>query len=108
MELTDLEICKRIAEIEGIKVSESVMQLGCDLIPTGRGMIDDNFMQYSPLENDALCFRLMIKYEINLSYDFKSCNNRYVCFHNKHIETTLSRSVGANKAICLAIIEANK
>ena len=106
--MNDLVICKRIAEIDGVKVSESVMQSGCNLIPTGRGMIDDNFMQYNPLENDALCFRLRIKHEINLSYDFKSCSNRYMCFHNKDTSTVLSRSVGANKAICLAIIEANK
>ena len=50
-EWTEDEINLRCAELLGINVSESVMQLGISFIPTGRGLIDENFMQYDPCNN---------------------------------------------------------
>jgi hypothetical protein len=100
-ELTDLEICKRIAEIEGVDANESLMQVGSCYIPTGRGLVDENFIQYNPLTDDALCFKLRIKYGI---WRWSNpCEGKFnVCI----------RGVGGwvsyetlNKAICLAIIE---
>lgn len=106
IELTNLEICKHIAKIEGYP--QKVMGHDTVIVSTATEHTLGHWKEYNPLTDDALCFQLMLKYEINLNYDFKGCSNRYVCFHNKHIATELSRSDGASKAICLAIIEAKK
>ena len=95
--MDDLEICKRIAEIEGVIGHE----YQGSFVPSNKfGMAvndsKDNIYSYSvddysynPLIDDALCFKLMVKYEIQLTY-------------------YPSVIVNPNRAICLAIIEANK
>ena len=57
-ELTDLQICKRIAEIEGHET------LPCDEYQEGDFyiVINDHGEDYNPLTDDALCFQLMVKY----------------------------------------------
>ena len=72
-ELTDLEICNRIAEIE-----------------------------FNDLIDDALCFGLVKKYGVEIipQWDRVSANNGIECAHEY--------AKNPNKAICLAIIGANK
>ena len=117
--MNDLGICKRIAEIEGVKVSLSVMQLGDALIPTGRGLIDSDFQQYNPLKDDALCFQLAKKYRVSIDY-FEDWQRQG---EDKDVLARLEIGLGIhalgtvdfcknddslNKAICLAIIEVHK
>ena len=103
-ELTDLEICKRIAEIEGV-------EFNCDHGHVFYWLTEDSPVQnYNPLTDDALCFRLMIK------YDMVPCRSDhlgvYECVYD--IEIALCGGVGSildespNRAICLAIIESKK
>ncbi len=105
--LTDLEIEKRIAKIEGIEVSESVMMLGGNPIPTGRGLITDKYIVFSPLTDDALCFQLMVKYKIQFmpSKFTPRCDGRKQ--FGAVSDDLILRSNNPNKAICLAIVEAN-
>jgi len=103
--MNDLDICKRIAEIEGYKVNISIK---CEGIWCSR--YDNNcYGNYNPLTDNALCFQLMIKYSVNLNIQDTSRKN---VFH-KYIACVDDFGVGLdktspNKAICLAIIEANK
>ena len=103
--MNDLDICKRIAEIEGYKVNLSIK---CEGVWCSR--YDNNcYGIYNPLTDDALCFKLMIKYSVNLNIQDTSRKN---VFH-KYIACVDDFGIGLdktspNKAICLAIIEANK
>ena len=63
--MTDLEICKRIAEIEGYRVSTDVKP-SCGSVYAN--IYPDNcYGNYNPLTDDALCFKLMVKHNIKLS-----------------------------------------
>ena len=116
-ELTEMEICKKIAKIEGhifAKWSEkqnkpAILKEGS----TNQGRV------YNPLTNDALCFQLMIKHEVIREwepYDFVGWN--YHSQKDKNPERITERTyfgkgeetpdISPNKAICLAIIKAHK
>ncbi len=88
--MTDLEICKRIAEIEKIHVSNAEC-----------GM-------YDPLTEKALCFDLMVKYKVEIEWCGNECatwiynEDGYPEYKVLHHDGTLQQ------AICLAIIEANE
>lgn len=102
--MNDLYICKRIAKIEGVETYISrfgtLMSVCKPCNPSNR---------YNPLTDDALCFRLMIKYRINFNHAMLTDGtlHRY-----QAVNTITSKGFGLcknpNKAICLAIIEANK
>ena len=106
--LTDLEICKRIAEIEGVDYSfhKAVNALAY----TNKF---DEVLWYNPLTDDALCFQLMVKYAIEVKPPLKGVqkNTKVVWsvfngvddFDNYYLY-----NADTNKAICLAIIEAHK
>jgi len=118
--MNDLEICKRIAEIEGkefyllesgedtypmIKVwSDSVLKDKC---------VPKRFFEshdYNPLTDDALCFQLMVKYRIN--FETITCNDgEFVCYDFLWPDGQFYKSLqndNPNRGICLAIIEAHK
>ena len=108
--MNDLDICKRIAEIEGYKVNISIK---CEGVWCSR--YDNNcYGIYNPLTDDALCFQLMIKYSIDLIHELKGGeykHHRYVAKRElprvKH-EIVSPDLTSPHRAICLAIIEANK
>ena len=115
--LTDLELCKRIAEIEGEEVTvrfdwddnlRTRLSYGSEF--------EDRMPEYNPLTDDALCFRLMVKYDIRVE-SFEptlkdgSDGYEYHCYKQgalNYASNTLSISKSPNLAICLAIIEAHK
>tara|TARA_R110000744_G_scaffold54233_1_gene115242 strand:- start:96 stop:398 length:303 start_codon:yes stop_codon:yes gene_type:complete len=97
--MNDLDICKRIAKIEGYKVNLSIK---CEGVWCSR--YDNNcYGIYNPLTDDELCFRLMIKYELSL-IAHEGDQTNWDCV----ISDILICDKNPNKAICLAIIEANK
>ena len=69
--MNDLEICRRIAEIESIKglVTNSTTQT---LVYEDSLGICSEARHYNPLKDDALCFRLMVKYEIDFEQVYTS------------------------------------
>mgnify|MGYP003636529076 FL=1 len=103
-ELTDLEICKRIAEIEGFLTDPDDKYPRYLRFKSGEHV---GYKTYNPLTDDALCFKLMVKYKIQLrkvtngdgwSASFNKLNHSICTLFN----------TSPNKAICLAIIEAHK
>jgi hypothetical protein len=110
-ELTDLEICKRIAEIEGVHVFSEGGEL---FVPDYEASLDlgyDEDKEYNPLTDDALCFKLMVKYSVDIQqgksmsiakiYDDPEDDPlSEICFYHE--------DVTHNKAICLAIIESQE
>ena len=105
-ELTDLEICQKIAEINNDDVT---LILKSDVEYEAGLYFKESGGEYDPLTDDALCFKLMIKHQI----DF---------YHAVYADETIRRyeavnaitgkgfgfSSSANKVICLAIIELHK
>jgi len=92
--MTDLEICKRIAEIEN-KTFE-VNHWG-DVFTTNVGL--RKF--YNPLIDKALCFDLMVKYNVVFLDSEASVTTLHSC--NGYAEHP-----DPQKAICLAIIDSHK
>ena len=103
-ELTDLEICKRIAEIEGV---EFRTQNGKVLPENPAEAITSKLTDvYNPLTDDALCFKLMIKYKISL---IQHQNNTAVyCIYNHDEKHATNTMTNPNRAICLAIIKSKE
>ena len=97
--MNDLDICKRIAEIEGYKVNISIK---CEGVWCSR--YDNNcYGIYNPLTDNALCFQLMIKYKLSL-FAPEGEQTNWDCI----IIDIFTCDENPNKAICLAIIEAHK
>ena len=75
--MDDLDIRKSIADIEGHK---NIMQGNTVIVNyNGSGEVED-WEEYNPLVDDALCFQLMVKYDVTLtvlSSDFYRTNGKY-------------------------------
>ena len=111
-ELTDLEICTRIAEIEGIKVFMYSHIVFGDILCREMSSLNLAPQPYNPLTDDALCFRLMVKYEVEAIPLVSGVNGRHSAIarvfngQDDFIEFK-AQSDTLNKAICLAIIKAH-
>ena len=105
-ELTDLELCKRISEIGGVKVSQG--QHG-----SGPVYLWDYERQevYNPLINNAQIFDLIIKYKVDIVHgrrlsvvkiydDPEDDPISEICFYHE--------DTGYTRPILIAIVEANK
>ena len=117
--MNDLDICKRMARIEGVNYTVCI---NAKLYPSRNAIYfreyegnrpapteSKKLKEYNPLTDDDLCFKLMIKYSVNLNIQDTSRQNVL----HKYIACVDDFGVGIdktspNKAICLAIIEANK
>ena len=99
-ELTDLEICKRIAEIEKLPHH---LDKGMNDKFINTSTIYGDVCEYSPLTDDALCFQLMVKYNLSLIAPEREQED-WDCV----ILDVLTVNESPNRAICLAIIEAHK
>jgi hypothetical protein len=93
-ELTDLEICQSIAEIEGVELMP-YRQGDRTAFSAGSQTI------YNPLTDDALCFKFIVKHEISII----NISEGLFMVQCKMITVDTSDSVNINKAICLAIIK---
>jgi hypothetical protein len=106
--MNDLEICKKIAEIEGHVFDTGGRYFRCELIKHDMVV---GYIDYNPLTDDALCFQLQNHYEVCVHYgsgDVFICggDNFDGCLSVKSFDIDDKKTL--NKAICLAIIEANK
>jgi hypothetical protein len=93
--LTDLEICKRIAEIEG----ECIEHIYNSVL-----FISRTEQAYNPLTDDALCLKFIVKHEISIINIYEDL----FMVQCKMITVDTSDLVSINKAICLAIIESKE
>lgn len=125
-ELTDLGICKRIAEIEGITIAEyngtivdvpkSRVTMNCHYAKLNEKTKSayHKIKSYNPLTDDALCFKLMIKHKVLITWNPQINNNCTAVIDGRSedilfpFSIAINNNANPNKAICLAIIEANK
>ena len=101
--LADLEICKRIAEIEGLMFCPGNRYARIEIWKDGKVY---KYEKFNPLTDDGLCFKLMVKHKISL---IQHQNNTAVyCIWNHDEKHATSTMTNANLAICLAIIESKE
>lgn len=101
--MKDLEICKRIAEIEHGACFVDGDDSG-NFINLNHPMSDRGGEMYNPLTDKALCFDLMVKHDISL-INVKDSTASYAVWDDSTPELKKTE-VGTNpqRAICLAII----
>ena len=109
--MSDLEICKRIAEIEGVYHHLSETEVKHVMVRDNSVTWMIRFVEYNPLTDDALCFQLMLKYDMPPMK--VSDSDLYDCIISDDLDLLLIgggtiTDKSPNKAICLAIIEAHK
>ena len=106
--MNDLEICRRVADIEGVHYMETKYEKDNFLVlaskPDGSGTPPEIIGGYNPLADNALCFKLMVKY--GLSFDPARNGKFYTAFYGSELSECRSDK-NPNRAICLAIIEAH-
>ena len=104
--MTDLEICKRIAEIEDVQ-----HQVEMEGTPNCYIYSEELNEEFNPLTDKALCFDLMVKYDVVFLDDeaYAGCESGagpesggYYC-EGYGVSTS-----SPQRAICLAIIEAHE
>jgi len=102
--LTDLEICKRIAEIEGFGFA---VDFNGDFTAH-----DSGWLPYNLLTDDELCFQLMVKYKVDIMHEVYGHDSPlFTCrIYTDPEDNPISEAFNESpsKAICLAIIEAHK
>ena len=109
--MNDLEICKRIAEIEGLIVSNHKVaenDLWVHIVHTENSSVT----LFDPLTDKALCFDLMVKHRISVEvqHTFDEPNEpdpKPLYYVHINCQYAILRD-DPQAAICLAIIEANK
>jgi hypothetical protein len=99
--LTDLEICKRLAEIEGLEFIVKMDVFGFSECVFADSENHAGLIRYNPLTDDALCFRLMIKYNVSF---WQNEDKGMFCAKVRDPEFGVVRVKKPNIAICLAII----
>lgn len=105
--MNDLEICKRIAEIEGYEVLDDKVYTKQVYIKTKEycntdSVYFDAAKPYMPMWHESMMYSLMIKYKVRLNYYFDGTVDAWIDSTRQITESNTT------KAICLAIIEANK
>jgi len=106
VKMNDLEICKRIAEIEGEVVSgvgDHSVYIKCQPSLVGN-------VQYNPLTDDALCFQIMVKHDVDLMSPYRVNGEtkwEAQVFSKNYADALSIYDESPNKAILLAIIEAH-
>ena len=98
--LADLEICKRIAEIEGLMFCTGNRYARIEIWKDGKVY---KYEKYNPLTDGALCFKLMVKHKISL-IQHQNSTAVYCIWNHDEKQATIAMA-NANLAICLAIIE---
>ena len=111
MELTDLELCKKIAEIDKIKYTEGGHQYyehWIYRVPQITGLPP---VRYDPIQDKATCFDLMNKYRIcliSMESDLKDGPDSYTCYEQGSpvgfVNYILSENLNPQRAILLAIV----
>ena len=94
-EMTDLEICTKIAEIEGLDwiVNKN------DLVFFKPDTCKSHICHFDPLDDKALCFELMVKYYIELNIQM---DGEWYAHSNKLGSSAYEKD--PQRAICMAII----
>lgn len=108
-QLTDLEICKRIAVIRGHKFIDGKPDIGyIDYL------LDEEFNAIAnPITDNTLLLELVYTHGVNISWDVHLNDNCTATIDRKvedlpfPVAIADQNNASINKAVCLAIIEAN-
>jgi hypothetical protein len=116
--MNDLGICKKIAEIEGYVAStfnnELHIESGKVASPMSSSGLYMSHKKYNPLTDGALNHQLMIKYKVEISWNPQLNSNCTATIDGTSDEVPYPFAIAdvndenPNRAILLAIIEANK
>ena len=101
-ELTDLEICKRIAKIDGANVKSRYAGTQKEYL-----YLDHVDEEYNPLTDKAICWDLMIKHDIEFTKGGGFQNYRYGARFDHFVGSKQYWDKDLPRAICMAIIEAH-
>lgn len=109
MELTNLDICIQLAEIEGLEYRVCEDNKAVILPQKVAEQLKINWV-FNPLVDDRLCFQLMTKHGVHYWENLMGCpcaevNDSFDNELNKNIENPICQS-NPNWAICMAIIQA--
>jgi len=102
-ELTDLEICTRIAEIEGLIISNHKVAENDLWVHIGHNE-DSSVTLLDPLTDKALCFDLMVKERLQL---LQLNNGDYIAFKQRVFVNVNNCTKGVSspqRALCLEVI----
>ncbi len=105
--MNDLEICTRIAEIEGINVfmHDCIVRGG---VLCRKDVVTGLAPQvYNPLTDKALCFDLMVKYELDVQAPYRPHNEtewEVMYWIDGVSDAGAVKNKNPQRAICLAII----
>ena len=104
--MNDLEICKKLAEIEGHKT----LPLGEYEEGAFYIVIDNHGEVYNPLTDDALCFELIEKYDVtfNIYHDLGGIKYYYGDLWRDSERITIPDSKELKRFVCLYVIELKK
>ena len=105
MVLSDLEICKKLAELEGIDFSSS--RLGV-LQYFKVGDMGKETKKYNPITDWSILGPLMVKYKVEVDY---TCMDVSIYLKDYTVPVsvrTFDNEEGIPEAICLCILEANR
>ena len=106
--MNDLEIERRIADIEGVHYIETKYDKNNFLaLVSENGYVcsaPEMIGKYSPLTDDGLCKRLVVKHKVALSVAYKIWKARIKTADNAHV----AHDKNYSKAAMLAIISAHK
>ena len=110
--MTDLEICKRIAEIEFGEhsdkwfYSQESNESPHSIVSAWQGDgIFGCYREYNPLTDKALCFDLMVKYEVSLTYGEYAVTAEILIKKEDGEHSFDAQAYCPKLAICLAIID---
>jgi len=104
MSLSDLDLCKKIADIEGL-----TSHIAMEGSPNAYIWCDDTETEYDPLTNKALLFDLMYKYDVS-TCRYSDCAfivSDYTDIPHK-ASVSFSGKEEFSRAILECIVEANK
>lgn len=102
--MNDLDICKRLAEIEGVSYFEFPDCIVETSNPDGSGTPQEALGVYNPLTDDALWLRLIFKFEISISFVF--C--KVLMVKGGVFEKNFTGALSLKRNALLLIIEAHK
>ncbi len=103
MKLTDLDLCKRVAEIDGFetKIVKDALRVGFTI-----GNSPVMWGDFNPLTNKALLFDLMVKHRISLVMNGNGDNHAFEMSADNDIFQPDDALIP--RAILECIVEANK
>lgn len=100
-QLTDLELCKKIAAIEGVNVSIKKTMSHKEGIC--QRLLDDDDCSYWPLIDKDSIFDLMVKHKVTINYSIRSVTN-----DDHHTSFEFASEAEIPRAILECIIEDNR